>query len=66
MVLPENLENGLHNLGVLRAGLADSAEIWVGGAASCYVDPLQFPAGTVHMTGRKDFEHRLDLLIKEG
>ncbi len=66
MVLPENLENGLHNLGVLRAGLADSAEIWVGGAASFYVDPLQFPTGTVHMTGRKDFENRLDLLIRES
>jgi DNA-binding transcriptional MerR regulator/predicted component of type VI protein secretion system len=66
MVLPENLDNGLHNLGILRAGLADNVEIWVGGAASCYVDPLQFPPRTVHMTCRKDFEHRLDLLIRES
>jgi DNA-binding transcriptional MerR regulator/predicted component of type VI protein secretion system len=66
MVLPENLENGLHNLAILRAGLAESTEIWVGGAASFYVDPPQFPAATVHMRGRKDFEHRLDLLIGQA
>ena len=62
MVLPENVEVGLEKLAILRQGLPDNVEIWIGGAASFYVDPAQFPAGSVHMAGRKDFEHRLDML----
>jgi DNA-binding transcriptional MerR regulator/predicted component of type VI protein secretion system len=62
MVLPENAEVGLEKLAILRQGLPDNIEIWIGGAASFYVDPAQFPAGSVHMAGRKDFENRLDLL----
>jgi DNA-binding transcriptional MerR regulator/predicted component of type VI protein secretion system len=62
MVLPENVAVGLEKLTILRQGLPDNIEIWIGGAASFYVDPVQFPAGTVHMAGRKDFEHRLDML----
>jgi len=63
MVLPENLERTVEKLAILRAGLPSSVEIWIGGAASFYVDPALFPAGSVHMAGRKDFENRLDLLI---
>jgi len=62
MVLPENLDASMEKLAILRAGLPSSVEIWIGGAASFYVDPALFPAGSVHMTGRKDFENRLDLL----
>jgi DNA-binding transcriptional MerR regulator len=63
LVLPENLERSIEKLHTLRAGLPGSVEIWIGGAASFYVDPALFPAGTVHMSGRKDFENRLDLLV---
>jgi len=63
LVLPENLERSIEKLHTLRAGLPSSVEIWIGGAASFYVDPALFPAGSVHMAGRKDFENRLDLLV---
>jgi DNA-binding transcriptional MerR regulator len=63
LVLPENLDGIMEKLAILRAGLPSSVEIWIGGAASYYVDPALFPAGSVHMAGRKDFENRLDLLV---
>jgi DNA-binding transcriptional MerR regulator len=63
LVLPDNLERSIEKLHTLRAGLPRSVEIWIGGAASFYVDPALFPAGSVHMSGRKDFENRLDLLV---
>jgi hypothetical protein len=61
-VLAENLDASLEKLAILRDGLPDSTEIWIGGAASFYVDPVQFPAHSIHMAGRKDFERRLELL----
>jgi DNA-binding transcriptional MerR regulator len=63
LVLPENLERSIEKLHILRAGLPGNVEIWIGGAASFYLDPALFPAGSVHMAGRKDFENRLDLLV---
>jgi DNA-binding transcriptional MerR regulator/predicted component of type VI protein secretion system len=62
LVLAENLDASLANLSVLREGLPDSIAIWIGGAASFYADPAQFPAGSIHMAGRKDFERQLELL----
>jgi DNA-binding transcriptional MerR regulator/predicted component of type VI protein secretion system len=62
LVLAENLDESLEKLSILRGGLPDSTEIWIGGAASFYADPVQFPAGSIHMAGRKDFERRLELL----
>ncbi len=62
MVWPENLEQNLAKLATLREGLPEGTEIWIGGAASYYADPVQFPAGSIHMAGRKDFERRIDLL----
>ena len=62
MVWPENLGLNLEKLATLRKGLPEGTEIWIGGAASYYADPLQFPASSIHMTGRKDFERRIDLL----
>jgi DNA-binding transcriptional MerR regulator len=62
LVLAENLDASLEKLAILRDGLPDSTEIWIGGAASFYVDPVQFPAHSIHMAGRKDFERRLELL----
>jgi methanogenic corrinoid protein MtbC1 len=62
MVLPENAETALRHLAVLRAGLPAEVEIWIGGAASFCVDPARFPAGSIHMSGRADFERRLNSL----
>jgi DNA-binding transcriptional MerR regulator len=62
MVWPENLEQNLRKLATLRNGLPEDTEIWIGGAGSYYADPVQFPAGSIHMAGRKDFERRIDLL----
>ncbi len=62
MVWPENLEHNLEKLATLRRGLPEATEIWIGGAASYYADPVQFPAGSIHMAGRKDFERRIDLI----
>jgi len=62
LVLADNLDSSLEKLSILRGGLPDSTEIWIGGAASFYVDTVQFPARSIHMAGRKDFERRLELL----
>jgi DNA-binding transcriptional MerR regulator len=66
LVLPEKLDGSIEKLHILRSGLPGSVELWIGGAASFYVDPALFPAGSVHMTGRKDFENRLDLLASSA
>jgi len=66
LVLPETLDCSIEKLHVLRSGLPSSVELWIGGAASFYVDPALFPAGSVHMAGRKDFENRLDLLVSSA
>jgi DNA-binding transcriptional MerR regulator len=62
LVLAENLDASLEKLAILRSGLPDTTAIWIGGAASFYVDPAQFPSGSIHMAGRKDFERQLELL----
>ncbi len=62
MVMPDNLELSLRQLAALRAGLRQDIEIWIGGAASFYAEPSQFPAGSIHMAGFGDFEGRLALL----
>jgi DNA-binding transcriptional MerR regulator/methylmalonyl-CoA mutase cobalamin-binding subunit len=62
IVLPENLDGVAEKLRVLREGLPTSTEIWIGGAASFCIDPLRFPAGSVHMASRRDFESRIGLL----
>jgi methanogenic corrinoid protein MtbC1 len=62
IVLPENLDGVAAKLKVLREGLPTSTEIWIGGAASFCIDPSLFPAGSVHMASRRDFESRIGLL----
>jgi len=62
IVLPENLDQIAAKLKSLRDGLPQSTEIWIGGAASFYLDPSLFPAGSVHMASRSDFESRIGLL----
>jgi DNA-binding transcriptional MerR regulator/methylmalonyl-CoA mutase cobalamin-binding subunit len=66
MVMPDEMNLSLQQLAVLRRCLPANVEIWIGGAASCYVDPSQFPAGSIHMSGRRDFEHRVELLAAPG
>jgi len=66
LVLPETLDRSLEKLHILRSGLPSDVELWIGGAASFYVDATRFPAGSVHMAGRKDFENRLDLLASSA
>jgi DNA-binding transcriptional MerR regulator len=62
LILPEELDGIVRKLGILKCGLPEDVEIWLGGAASFRIDPRQFPASSIHMAGRCDFEHRLDLL----
>ena len=62
LVLSENIDLMLRKLAILRTGLPPETEIWIGGAAAFDVDPCRFPAGSVPMTARSDFENSLDLL----
>jgi DNA-binding transcriptional MerR regulator/methylmalonyl-CoA mutase cobalamin-binding subunit len=62
IVLPENLELVAEKLKSLRGALPKSTEIWIGGAASFSLDPAAFPAGSVHMASRRDFDSRIGLL----
>lgn len=62
MVMPDHIEMSLRQLAALRAELPAEVEIWIGGAASGMVDPVRFPAGSVLMGSREDFERRVDLL----
>ena len=62
LVLPENSPAAIQQLAALRSGLPDDVEIWIGGAGAQAVEAARLPAGSVRMSGRADFEHRLDLL----
>jgi DNA-binding transcriptional MerR regulator/methylmalonyl-CoA mutase cobalamin-binding subunit len=66
LIMPEEINVSLEQLAVLREALPPQIEIWIGGAASCHVDPAQFPAGCIHMAGRGDFENRVSLLASRG
>ena len=62
----DDLRRSLRQLAVLRRRLAQRVEIWVGGAGSFQVEPLELPKGTVHMTGSRDFEQRVIMLAAHG
>jgi DNA-binding transcriptional MerR regulator len=64
LIMPEEINLSLQQLAILRDALPPETEIWIGGAASCYVDPAQFPAGSIHMAGRAEFEHRVERLAR--
>jgi MerR family transcriptional regulator, light-induced transcriptional regulator len=62
MVMPDAIDTSLLQLKVLRKSLPANAEIWIGGAGASSIDPAHFPAGSIHMVGRGDFEQRVGLL----
>lgn len=62
VILPQEADNLVRGLGVLRENLPRDVEIWLGGNAMARIDAQRFPPGTIPMTGRGDFEHRLQLL----
>ena len=62
LVMPEDLGSALQQLTTLRACLDPGTEIWIGGAATRYATPAQFPPGSVIMSGPTDFESRIELL----
>jgi DNA-binding transcriptional MerR regulator/methylmalonyl-CoA mutase cobalamin-binding subunit len=66
LIMPEEINMSLEQLAILREALPSDTEIWIGGAASCHVDPAQFPAGCIHMAGPGDFQHRVHLLAARG
>ena len=66
LIMPDKIDLSLRQLAVLRDALPPETEIWIGGGASCHVDPARFPAGSIHMPGRADFEHRVELLALRG
>ncbi len=61
IVMVEDLGRALQELATLRECLDPATEIWIGGAASGYAPPAQFPAGSVTMSGPADFESRIEL-----
>jgi DNA-binding transcriptional MerR regulator/methylmalonyl-CoA mutase cobalamin-binding subunit len=63
VVSPDQVRTSLQQLAVLRQTLAAGVEIWIGGAALSSAEPAEFPAGIVHLSGYRDFEHRVDLLV---
>ena len=63
MVMPDDLDRSLHQLANLRRHLPPGVELWIGGAASSFVEPDRFPAGTIQMLHRSDFEQRVDLMV---
>jgi DNA-binding transcriptional MerR regulator len=66
LIMPEEINLSLQQLAILRDALPPETEIWIGGAASCQVDPAQFPAGSIHMAARADFDRRVELLALRG
>lgn len=61
IVMIEDLGSALQQLATLRECLDPATEIWIGGAASGYAAPSQFPQGSVTMSGPSDFETRIEL-----
>jgi methanogenic corrinoid protein MtbC1 len=66
LVMSDDLRRSLRQLAALRRRLAQRVEIWVGGAGSFHVEPLELPKGTVHMPGSRDFEQRVTMLAAHG
>lgn len=66
MVMPEDITDALGQLAALRKCLAANIQIWIGGAASCGVDPAKFPAGSIQMSGQLDLAHWVDLWAASG
>ncbi len=62
LVMPRSIRESLRQLETLRDGLPPEVELWIGGAACGGVDPGEFPAGSVLMSGCADFETRINLL----
>jgi methanogenic corrinoid protein MtbC1 len=62
MVMSDAIDTTLLQLKVLRRNLPANIEIWIGGAGASGIDPAHFPAGSIHMAGRGDFEQRVALL----
>lgn len=62
MVMSDAIDTTLLQLKVLRRNLPARIEIWIGGAGASGIDPAHFPAGSIHMAARGDFEQRVALL----
>ena len=62
IVMPEDLGGALQQLAALRERLDPGIEIWIGGAATGYATPAQWPPASVIMSGPADFESRIELL----
>ncbi len=66
MVMPDAIDTTLVQLKILRRVLPTNIEIWIGGAGASSIDPAHFPAGSIHMAARGDFEQRVALLAATG
>lgn len=66
MVMSDAVDTTLLQLKVLRRNLPANIEIWIGGAGASSIDPAHFPAGSIHMAARGDFEQRVALLAARG
>jgi DNA-binding transcriptional MerR regulator len=66
MVMHDAIDTTLVQLKVLRRNLPANIEIWIGGAGASSIDPAHFPAGSIHMAARGDFELRVALLAASG
>lgn len=66
LVMPAALDEGLRQLQALRRDLPASCELWIGGGAAALADPADFPAGSIYMAGKCDFDSRLELLARSA
>jgi methanogenic corrinoid protein MtbC1 len=65
LVMRESIDSSLEQLRALRRALPASVEMWIGGPAAAGVDPVQFPAGSIHMVETGEFEQRVGMLTAD-